>query len=212
MRIGLVAILAATLMSCSTLPTEQQRLLIEQRWQTQLSSLQDLKNWRASGRIAVSTPDDGGNASLLWTQRGDDFVLRLNAAFGRGTLQISKDLSGARLVSPSGEVFTGGSADELLYQNLGWHVPIEQLRQWLTGRPGNTSDYTIGRNGLLESARLDGWTVKIQKYNDDIQPTMPMRMSLYRDEIKIRIVIDGWNRRARDIETVRIPLPESATK
>ncbi len=211
MRNCLVVVLATLLLSCSTLPLVEQQKLIEARWQAHLLSLQNLDNWRANGRIAVSTADDGGNARLLWTQRGDDFVLRLSAAFGRGTLQISQDLSGARLVAPSGKIFVGANADLLLYQYLGWYIPVGKLRQWMTGLPGSTDDYTINSLGLLETDQVDGWNVKFQKYSDDIYPIVPTRIALYRDNIKIRVVIDGWNYRKQIIKSQRLLMPEAAS-
>lgn len=214
MRKGLVALLATLLLSCSTLTPEEQReqrKLAEVRWQRHLSSLEEFDNWRVSGRIAASTADDGGSARMVWTQRGDDFVLRLSAAFGRGALQISKYHWGAQLITPSGQTLTGPSADLLLYRHLGWYIPVEQLRLWLTGRPGEASDYSIDSNGLLKSARFDGWTVEFQKYSNEVRPTKPLRMVLYRHDIKIRIAIDGWDHRSQKIKSQRILLPESAT-
>ncbi len=211
MRNCLVVVLATLLLSCSTLPLEEQQKLSEERWQAHLLSLQNLANWRANGRIAVSKAGDGGNARLLWIQRGDDFVLKLSAAFGRGTLQISQDGSGARLVAPSGKIFVGANADLLLYQYLGWYIPVEKFRHWMTGRPGSTGDYAINSQGLLESDQLDGWSVEFQEYSDDFYPIVPIRIALYRDDTKTRVVIDGWNHRKQIIKSQRLLLPEAVS-
>jgi outer membrane lipoprotein LolB len=208
MRNCLVVVLTTMLLSCSTLPVEEQQKLIAARWQAHLLSLQNLDSWRANGRIAVSTADDGGNAHLIWTQRPDGFVLRLSAAFGRGTLQISQESSGARLVAPSGRIFHGANADLLLYQYLGWYIPVEKLRYWMTGRPGSTDNYTLDSQGLLKSDQLDGWTVEFQEYGDDFYPVVPSRIRLHRDDINIRVVIDGWSHRKQIIKSQRILLPE----
>lgn len=207
MRAYFLCIIVTLLTACSTLPLDEQQAQRRALWETHFASLDGFTHWRASGRMAVSTAHDGGSARLLWAQRGDNFTLRLNAGLGQGTLQLSRNAWGARLIPPSGEVLVGRHADALLYRHLGWHVPIDQLRQWLTGRPGSASDYIIGSQGLLERIQFEGWVVVFEKYRDDIYPALPSKVSLKKADIKVRVIIDGWSHSKQTITSKRIALP-----
>ena len=86
------------------------------------------------GKLGLRSATDSFTATLQWRQVGDDYRIRLSGPFGAGALQIEGDEQGVTLRTGEGQEYAAGSQEELLYQHLGWSVPLSGLRYWMLGR------------------------------------------------------------------------------
>lgn len=191
-----LALLLLTLAACTTAPPLPAVDGGERAFRERLAELAAYEEWGLSGRVSVRVDDRGWHAALDWRQRDDGYRLNLFGPFGRGLAQIDADGSGVTMTTEDERVVTAADADELVYRELGWPLPVGGLRDWILGRPaagaGREYEITIdswGRPGWL---RQDGWEIEYRRYDGDLCPTMPDRLRLTRDGVTVTIVVDEW--------------------
>ena len=93
------------------------------------------RHWRLEGRLAVSDGRDGGSGTLTWEQDGAYFMVDLRAPISGQSWRLSGDDHLCTLEGVRSYPLTANSPEELLQRELGWHLPVAQLRSWLRGRP-----------------------------------------------------------------------------
>ena len=183
------------LLGCESIPqapSEDPRV----SWRAQLSWLESLHAWRASGRVAVQVPDDGWSASLRWQQRDSDYRLDLSGPFGQGAVRIEGSASGVVLHTADGRVQRAASAEQLIAVNLNAEVPVAQLRFWLLGRPApgeKVEELLLDPQGRLQRLRQAGWVVTYQEYAAHETAALPKRLQIEREQTVARIVLSAWH-------------------
>jgi outer membrane lipoprotein LolB len=186
-RLAIVAVLTLLLGACATAPHR------------------DAAGWRApdgvppgavdafrlSGRLAVSDGRDGGSASFLWTQRGDAFEVELRQPVSQRTWRLSGDDRGAVLEGADDGPRRGASAEALLQEVLGWHVPVAALRDWVRGLP-HAGGAVLERDedGRAVSIRENGWHVQYRAWLDE--GAWPTRIVARREPYSVRLSIHEW--------------------
>ena len=164
-------------------------------WSRQLNWLKGLDTWQASGQVAVRSADDGGSASMIWRQTPSEFSLRLHGPFGQGAVLIEGDAKIVSLRSADGQIKRAGSAEELLFRELGWSVPVTGLRYWILGRPAPgypTEEFRLNEMGLVEHLTQAGWQVTYLRYREAGQGMLPAKIELRRDSLLVRVVLSDW--------------------
>ena len=191
--------------ACSLLQSDHDRRHF--LWQQQRDKISTFNHWRVSARVAFSTPDESGIILLRWRQNAQNFDIRLSAPLGPGTLQVVQTATAARLVNFDGQIRVAQSAEDLLFAQLGFRIPIAQLKNWLLGLPGDTDDYRIDRIGLLSQATLAPWTVDFEQYSHEKTLTLPKKITLRGENIRMQVNIDTWGHSRPPINTPRLLIP-----
>jgi len=165
-------------------------------WLRRQSLLNDLREWRVSGRIAIQHAREGWNASLHWKQNGDEFVLRLSAPLGQGTVELTGSEAGVSMRTADNRLLHADTPEMLMQDNLGWHVPLRGLSFWVRGLPEPGSEpenLSLDANGRIQELRQDGWHVSYERYLDEGSYQLPGKMTLENEELRVRLVISDWN-------------------
>lgn len=189
-----IPLLAFTLAACETLAP---RVAGEdaEAWEARRARLLAMEDWSLEGRIAIRTAEDGQSANIIWEQQGDYFDGQLFGPFGAGNTRIVGSAEELVLkTSDGGELYTRNPERDL-YWELGWTVPLEQMPYWVRGLPGpgKARDIEIDGAGRLQSLRQGAWELEISQYVErDGGEIMPRKLTLQRDELRIRLVIDEW--------------------
>lgn len=155
-----------------------------------------LKNWRATGRIAVSGEGGGGSGSFDWQQRADEADVQIRGPVGIGsvTLQLRGDPENPQLRLQTGDqVLESEQALQELEARLGAAVPAGRLRYWMLGvaAPGQHQWSQPDAKGAV-ALEQDGWRIDYQRYSDEFGSRVPVRMQANSGSARVRIVIDRW--------------------
>jgi outer membrane lipoprotein LolB len=164
-------------------------------WLRHQSLLAELREWRVSGRIAIRHEREGWNASLHWRQNGDEYVVRLSAPLGRGTVELSGSGAGVSMRTADNRLLHADSPELLMQDNLGWHVPLRGLSYWVRGlpEPGSEPDgMSFDASGRIQDLRQDGWHVSYERYLSEGAYELPGKMTLENRELRVRLVISDW--------------------
>ena len=153
--------------------------------------------WRATGKIVarVDKEDRRWGASIDWRQKREQFRIRLSGPFGQGALQLKGRPGEVELRTPEGERRSAPTVSALLADELGWDLPAESLRHWVTARarPGvPVEDWSLDGSGRLASLVQQGWRVGYEYGADSGKHSLPERVTLNGDGVELRIAIRNW--------------------
>ena len=163
-------------------------------WEVRTAVLNELVNWEFSGRIAVSTGEDGFNGKLRWRQQDSTFQATVSGPLGIGTVRIEGDDQGVVLTDKDGVRTELHNAEEELLYRYGWTIPVGSLRYWALGIPDPLAPAQTELNPDQQLAKLvqRDWTVNITHYRLSGGQSMPNRLSANKLGTRVRIVIDKW--------------------
>lgn len=183
------------LAACGTLPGRApQGPANEVAWQLRLAALTALRDWELNGEVGVVNGKDGGSGSLDWQQRGGELIFDFRAPLGSGTVHIQGDTAALRVQSSRGDDFTTNDPEDDFAEHLHMPMPILSMRYWLLGIPDPGASYTkvADARGELMSLEQRGWQVDYQEYTDVQGYSLPVRFTLARGEVRIKVAVSGW--------------------
>ncbi len=183
----------ATLAGCRTLPPPP--LAASASWQERRPQLQALQHFQLKGRVALSAGANGFNANLRWSQDGPRSRLALEGPLGVGGMQISANGDDLDIVNARGEHITSAAAHAELSAKLGFDIPLPSLRYWVLGVPDPAQPAQESLDPVqqrLASLTQDGWHVAYGAYVATSGETLPARLTLERDAVRVRLLVEDW--------------------
>lgn len=146
-------------------------------------------DWGLEGRLAVRAGGEGGSGRLEWTQRGEDFRIRLSAPVtGQGWALVGGP-GEARLEGLDEGQLAGDDPRRLLAEATGWDIPVQDLAYWVRGgRAPGPAELEFGPDGRPARLLQQGWTVEYREWAGD----RPRRVFASRGEASVRLVVDRW--------------------
>src|SRR5215470_12767169 len=183
----------AVLAGCRTLPPAPPP---GENWEARRPQLQSLTHFQLRGRVAVAAGSEGFNASLHWTQEGNRSQVTLEGPLGVGGAQLTATGDELTVVTSRGERIESAAAHAELAARLGFDPPLSSLRFWVLGVP----DPAQPANESLDPAQQrlaaltqGGWRVEYQSYESaGGGEALPARMTLQRDTVRVRLLVDDW--------------------
>jgi len=183
----------ALLGACATLPRispDDAEAL--QRWhEEQLAHFED---WRLSGKISVRDDQDNFSGRLHWRTSSGSYEMLIVAPMGRGSWRLEGSAAGAVLTDEKQQVWRGEDAETLLFQRLGWHVPVDDLVYWIRAMrvPDRVAEVEFDAWGRMGRLREAGWTVTYQAWQESAGLQMPRKMVAASDPYRLKLVINEW--------------------
>ena len=164
-------------------------------WAARQEILAGLQRWDLSGRISVRTDRDAVNGSLSWVQDGDQLEMGVRGPLGVGGFRLSGDPQQMLFEDSKGEQLILDDPGAALATQLGWEVPLASLGYWIRAMPDPAmqAEQDFETSGRLQQLRQEGWSVDYERYALQGLVAMPGRVTIQRDGIRIRLVIDNWS-------------------
>lgn len=187
----LALLLAACTAAPKRVPLSPQ---LERSWQQHQQQVQSYSQWSIVGRAALHSEGEAWTASLRWSQDRDAYSIQLSGPFGRGAVAIDGSDDGVTVHIAGQSPLTSDDAESLLYDNLGWSVPVASLRYWLRGlpAPGAVDQIELNEQGLLAHLQQQGWRLDYTRYSEDTATPLPRKLSLESPRMRLKLVLDRW--------------------
>ena len=151
-------------------------------------------NWVLSGRLGVSNAKDAGSGSLEWKQDGDAFRFSVHAPVTGKTWVLAGDAHRVVLEGLREQPVEGTDAAALLERELGWHVPVAELTEWVrAARAKGEAEIEFRSDGLPAVIRQDGWKIEYPDYDEAHQPPLPRKVFASRGEYRVRLSVGEWH-------------------
>ena len=189
-RFLLLALLTMGVGACAVKPP----LPVESNWYARQESLEQLRQWNLSGRVSVRTSTDAVNGSLTWRQDGRQVELGFRGPLGVGGFRLTGDDSQMLFEDSKGQQLVLDDPGNALASHTGWGVPLNSLGYWVRALPDPATpvEQSFEPSGRLSQLHQDGWLVSYEKYAMEGAFAMPGRVTVERDDVRIRLVVDNW--------------------
>ena len=153
-----------------------------------------ISSWEISGAMAAKNKAKGWSATMNWMQHGPkSYQIRLIGPLGGGSVLINK--SGDTITFQDGEKKTTSSnADQLLLEQTGIRLPVDNLYYWVRGLPAPGSVETAKHDEYNHLIRLnqDGYTIDFTKYTSVKGTDLPSMIRLEGKGVMVKVVIKNW--------------------
>lgn len=179
------------LAGCSSSPQIAQ--LPSTAWDKHKESVESLRQWAAEGKIGIKTDDQYNPATFQWKQEQERYQLSLKGPLGQGSANISGNQYSATLEIPGEPLLEAASPEELLQLQLGWQIPVRDAQFWIRGIPSPNSDFDATFSGQkLAILKQQGWAITYSRYIESESLSLPGKVVMSRDALKLTIVIKKW--------------------
>jgi outer membrane lipoprotein LolB len=148
--------------------------------------------WTLEGRIAVSDGRDSGSARITWQRDGAFDTVTLRAPVSGRTYRLSGGEGVYQLEGVKAEAVSGTDPAELLERELGWHLPVQQMRLWALGLADADARVALDAQGLPARIDSQSWHVSYLEWDHGLQPALPRRIYAERKPYKVRIAVARW--------------------
>lgn len=187
------------LSGCSQLSTQEQLSDPKQTssWQSHKQQVAPIDAWQISGKLGIRSQDNSGSAIIFWLQRQDYFDIRLSGPLGQGSTRLTGRQGAVGLEIANRGTYQASSAEELMQQQLGWSLPVENLLWWVKGLPAphSPSQLQLDDNSLLSELLQDQWHIQYLSYRSEYGVSLPERIKLSGAGLDITLVIKEWRAR-----------------
>ena len=192
-RVLIIALPAAMWLAACT--TQLRKEPPVEPWETRRAQLQQREKFNLKARLAVAAKQEGFNARLRWQQEGARSQVALDGPLGVGGAQIELDGQTLTVRTASGQQLNDEAARSELLTRLGFEPPLQSLRYWIQGvpDPASPADEALDEQHRLASLRQAGWEIDYGSYSSAAGQWLPERMALRRDDVRVRLLIDGWS-------------------
>lgn len=193
LRSVLAACAAALAAACVSVPVREAP---PTPWPERRAALQADDSFALNGRVALTAPGTGVNASLRWRQEGEVSRVSLDGPLGVGGAEVEVRGDQLDLRTSRGEHLEGDAARAELERRIGFPLPLAALRYWVRGvpQPGAAADEVLDEaHQRLTRLVQDGWEIDYAAWLDSVGGSLPRRLSAQRGATRVRLVVDRWN-------------------
>lgn len=150
-------------------------------------------SWSFSGRLAISTAGNAGNARIEWRQDGANYDIRLSAPITGQGWRLRQTGGVVSLEGLEGGTRQGSDAEAMLEEATGWRIPLSAMASWVRGaRSAGASDLDFDPSGLPATIRQAGWAVEYRGWTEATTP-LPVRVFATQPDASVRLVIERWS-------------------
>ncbi len=149
------------------------------------------------GAFAYLSDEQKVYARFFWQQTGQDrYRLLLTNPLGSTELSLTAQPGGVQLIDNKGQTYNATDAEEMIGRLTGMPIPLNSLRQWIIGLPGDATDYSLDDQYRLRELNYTQngktWHVTYSGYTSDTKPTLPSNMELNNGSQRIKLKMDNW--------------------
>ncbi len=154
-----------------------------------------VSSWEISGAMAAKNKAKAWSASMNWVQHGpNSYQIRLMGPLGGGTVLINK--SGKTITFQDGaKKASSTNADELLVQQTGIRLPVNNLYYWVRGlpAPGTVQSEKHDQYNHLVQLKQNGYTIDFTQYTSVKGIDLPSTIRLVGNGVMVKVIIKNWN-------------------
>ncbi|PKG85771.1 outer membrane lipoprotein LolB [Colwellia sp. 75C3] len=194
-----LALFTLVLSGCSTLPNKEPQQLIQQTSQQRITTLQQLNQWKITGKIAFFEKKSRNSATLNWQVDEENKTQQLNLTtyLGINVLQLESH-SNNHNIQVDGKTYHGKNLETLIHSITGLTLPTQALTFWLKGIPYQESDNISYQKTTQLPQTLSShynnelWQVSYANYQQIDGYSLATKFSIRKDDLLIKIVVNEW--------------------
>ncbi|MFD1384171.1 lipoprotein insertase outer membrane protein LolB [Rhodanobacter aciditrophus] len=182
------ALTVSALAGCSMTPTTPKAPTPE--------TVDAIQSWQTEGRVGIRTENDAISGNFYWDYGPDQYELNIYGPFGQGATRLQGTPNKVAQLTYDDKTVVGKNAEDLLFDELGWQFPVNQVRYWIRGLPSPKSyaniQYDIDGKTPTQITQ-DNWTVTYREFTEIDNLKLPQRMQVTRLPYRVNLIITRWN-------------------
>jgi outer membrane lipoprotein LolB len=127
-----------------------------------------LQQWQLTGAFSVVAPNQKPIiAHYSWQQQGASYMININSSLDIATATINGNAEQVTMqASNINAPVTARTPERLMQRELGWHLPVSDLRYWLLGMPEplDNTQGTWDTFGHVSELKQGGFTIRFSNY------------------------------------------------
>ncbi|WP_197470009.1 MULTISPECIES: lipoprotein insertase outer membrane protein LolB [unclassified Oleiphilus] len=167
-------------------------------WPLTAQKIDNIRNWKLIGKIGIRTPEESLTVAInQWHQAESSFVIDLSSTFfGLGASKLQGNPHLLTIIEAGEQPVSSYEPDLLIYQALGFPLPISLLPWWVKGIPVADSQHELefDAQGYPASLIQNGWHLTFSKHTLIDGLPLPGKIKLERDKVRIILAIKQWTR------------------
>ncbi len=194
LRVFILMLAVSLFSACTQLPKIDADTK-SQLWLEHQLAVGEIQSWNIKGRVAVKNEKESGTVTLLWNQFLSNYELRFIAPLGQGTYILTGTPDGVVMKGPKDNTMKADTPEQILQDGLGWDVHLNGLKYWVRGLPEPDVSYAallLDDKGRLSNMEQSGFNVSISRYNETEGLSLPEKLTIKSDSIKLKVVIQNW--------------------
>ena len=167
------------------------------QWRQHQQDVRNLNQFQTRGAFAYLSDEQKVYARFFWQQTGQDrYRLLLTNPLGSTELSLTAQPGSVQLIDNKGQTYTATDAEEMIGRLTGMPIPLNSLRQWIIGLPGEATEYSLDDQYRLRELNYTQngktWHVTYGGYTSDTKPSLPANMELNDGSQRIKLKMDNW--------------------
>jgi len=194
MRFLLWIAFTAFLTGCTTMPLPSTPPT-QMPWKNREEALNRIQSWQLNGKIGVQTAQDGGSATIDWTQNQQQYTISLSGPLGTNAVRLTGRPGYVTLISANGKQASASTPEQLLAQQLGWNVPVSSLHYWIRGLPvpGVPANTQFDAYHRISDMTQQGSHIQFLSYINTNGIELPQKIFITAPNLRTKIIIYNWN-------------------
>lgn len=190
-RFFCLILLVANLAACTIVP-EIRESISGEALSLNTQRLMQLENWELKGRMAITHPQDSLQAKIAWQHNFESDLLVLSSGLAGTVAEIHYRSGALLLVDGDGVAQLNDLAE--LKKRIGFSPPLDYMPYWVRGLVSPKLDFesSLDMDGYVNSIAQNGWRVILQRYRKVGEVWLPHKISIEKESLKIKLVVDRW--------------------
>lgn len=189
-----LSVIVMTLFLISCAGTPRMDAPVNSEWEARRQLLESLSHWEFTGSINVRDADEAQSSRIRWRQQDEAYRINLWGTFNVGATEINGKPGEVRIDQEGEEPIITESPEEMLYQQIGYELPVTELNYWIKGipAPGDSQALTFADNQQLLSFEQQGWRIDYLGYTNFGQETLPTRIRIEKEPLRLDLIRLNW--------------------
>ncbi|KEY60814.1 lipoprotein insertase outer membrane protein LolB [Serratia sp. DD3] len=167
------------------------------QWRAHEQAVQQLNQYQTRGAFAFLSEQKKVYARFFWQQYSPErYRLLLTNPLGSTELELNVQSGMVQVMDNQGRRYVSDNPQEMIRKLSGMEIPLDNLRQWMLGLPGEATDFQLDSQYRLKKLTYQQgeltWTVTYQEYNTDLKIPLPSRLELQQGDQRIKLKMDNW--------------------
>lgn len=198
-KIFVTSILTLILLgACSTItpPPAASTTLHHLSWSERQQQLRTITAWNIRGALSITYNEKTDLTSFEWQKKQDNYFINIHGPMNVASTNIIGNQNQVVLQQASGKQIEAETAEELMQQQLGWSLPLNNLNYWIRGLPAphiNARSLFDSYNHI-QNMTQHGWQITYADYGSFSGIDLPTKIYLTSPQLRAKIVIKQWNR------------------
>lgn len=184
--------LMLVLAACNT--TSRMDAPVNSEWEQRKAVLQSLNHWEFTGSINVRDANEAHSSRIRWRQQDEQYRINLWGTFNIGATEINGRPGEVRIDQQGEEPVITESPEEMLYQRIGYELPVTELNFWIKGipAPGHSEAMNFAENLQLLGFEQAGWRIDYLGYTNIGTESLPTRIRIQKDPLRLDLIRLNW--------------------